>query len=249
MNGKIGEDLPTNGVESHHLASLGISSGSRSASLGNQLVSMLKKSVAIVLYALRPAIYDYYTCKGPLKPQRLRETAYLDGLRGLACFNVFFFHRGYVADQNIGWGTEGQHWELHRLPILRLWYAGGHFSVGLFFVMSGYVISLKALSLMHSSIAAENEAASAMKDSQLLAVLQKSLIKRWFRLFIPMFACSGIVATMFHAGFANYMEPLPTLQDELTIWAREAVRVSNGYGIGGQSQFEMWERFNPNSKY
>lgn len=247
MNGKLTDDDPTR-AHSPTRHSLSNATDSSTA-LPKHLLTVSRKFIAVVLSAFRPAIYDYLWYKTPLKPLRLRETAYLDGLRGLACINVFLFHRSYlIKNANFGWGANGENWELHRLPIIRLSYAGGHFSVGLFFAISGYVISLKALSIMHSKSSSDSESANAVKDGKLIGVLQRSLIKRWFRLFIPSLACSLIVAIMFHTGFFTYMEPRLNLSAELGEWWRNAIRVSNVYGLTGQSQFELWERFNPNSK-
>lgn len=248
MNAKSTEDTRSFTDSDRHALKAGQPTES-GTEVARQFLVVARKLVAVIFYALRPAVYDFFCSKAPLKPLRLRETAYLDGLRGLACLNVFFFHRSYfIENSNVGWGTNGANWQFYRLPIIRLFYAGGHFSVGLFFVISGYVISLKAMSIMHSKGPSEDETAVAIKDGRLMAVIQKSLIKRWFRLFIPSITCSLIVAIMFHTGFFSYMEPRVSLQLELREWWSESLRVTNGYGISGQSQFEIWERYNPNSQ-
>ncbi|RMX91027.1 hypothetical protein D0867_15129 [Hortaea werneckii] len=85
------------------------------------------------------AIFNY-----PERGISLRDTAWLDGLRGLAAFEVFIFH--YIdgwLDRTTPWG-HGEHMRSgwYYLPIFRTFYASGDAAVCLFFGISGYVLSL-----------------------------------------------------------------------------------------------------------
>lgn len=110
----------------------------------------------------------------------LRKTAWLDGLRGFAAFLVYIHHNQLWAHGNKGnlifenaFGYQGRRY-FGALPFVRLLFSGGHFSVAIFFVISGYVLSLKGLSLIQSGKtlnAAEN--------------IGSALFRRWIRLFMP----------------------------------------------------------------
>jgi peptidoglycan/LPS O-acetylase OafA/YrhL len=114
----------------------------------------------------------------PKKP--LRKTAWLDGLRGFAAFIVYIHHnqlwahgeKGNVVYEN-AYGFEGRRY-FAALPFVRLFYSGGHFAVGIFFVISGYVLSLKTLSLIQSG-----------KQLSAAETLGSALFRRWMRLYIP----------------------------------------------------------------
>ncbi|KAL2020953.1 hypothetical protein VTK56DRAFT_7840 [Thermocarpiscus australiensis] len=104
---------------------------------------------------------------------RLGPTSYLDGMRGLAALFVFFCHFSYtsflIAD---GWGYRGNN-HLLKLPFLRLFYSGPPM-VCVFFVISGYALSLKPLRLIHA------------RDPASLASAMSSLVfRRGIRLFLP----------------------------------------------------------------
>jgi peptidoglycan/LPS O-acetylase OafA/YrhL len=88
----------------------------------------------------------------PKKPPR--RTAWLDGLRGFAALIVYFHHNHLWAhgleDNKVfenGFGFEGRHY-FAALPFVRNFFSGGHMSVAIVFVISGYVLSVKTLSLI-----------------------------------------------------------------------------------------------------
>ncbi|KUJ23701.1 uncharacterized protein LY89DRAFT_950 [Mollisia scopiformis] len=118
---------------------------------------------------------------GPTKD--LHETAYLDGLRGYACYAVFFSHytTAYCNEVWHPYGEGGNHhfvqtYYIFQLPIIRLLY-NGQAAVTIFFVLSGYVLSYKPLKLIHS------------RDfEKLQGALGSAIFRRWFRLFLPVAA-------------------------------------------------------------
>lgn len=87
--------------------------------------------------------------------QKLRPTAYLDGLRGFAAFLVYWHHHQLWArplEQSkfleTAYGFEGQYY-FAALPGIRTFFYGGHFAVATFFVISGFVLSVMAMDLVH----------------------------------------------------------------------------------------------------
>ncbi|KAL2156600.1 hypothetical protein VTH82DRAFT_1345 [Thermothelomyces myriococcoides] len=135
---------------------------------------------------------------GGSSPERARPTAYLDGLRGFAAFLVYWHHHQLwahlppqVAAFESSFGFSGRHY-FATLPGIRILFHGGHFAVAVFFVISGYVLSAKPLSLIHAG-----------DQARLADSLASALFRRWFRLFLP------IICTTF-----VYM----TLQQALGIW-------------------------------
>ncbi|CZR56268.1 uncharacterized protein PAC_06156 [Phialocephala subalpina] len=121
--------------------------------------------------------------RGSESRKELHETAYLDGLRGYACYAVFFSHytTAYCNEVWHPYGEGGNHhfvqtYYIFQLPIIRLLF-NGQAAVTIFFVLSGYVLSYKPLKLMHS------------RDfEKLQGSLQSAIFRRWFRLFLPVLA-------------------------------------------------------------
>lgn len=77
-------------------------------------------------------------------------TAWLDGMRGIAAFLVYIRHFAAATHPDIqyGWGTNGEHRNFIHLPFLRLLTAGPAM-VALFFIISGYALSLGPLRAIH----------------------------------------------------------------------------------------------------
>jgi peptidoglycan/LPS O-acetylase OafA/YrhL len=81
----------------------------------------------------------------------LRATSALDGIRGLAALIVFIFHIlfAYTPLVEYGYGLDFANNRLIQLPFLRILYAG-HAMVAVFFVVGGYVMAIKPLTLIHA---------------------------------------------------------------------------------------------------
>src|ERR1700759_5309902 len=81
----------------------------------------------------------------------LKPTAALDGLRGLAAISVFFYHIlfSYTDSMEYGYGQSEKNHLFIQLPFVKLAYSG-HAMVTVFFVVGGYVMSIKPLKLIHS---------------------------------------------------------------------------------------------------
>ncbi|RDW85201.1 hypothetical protein BP6252_02791 [Coleophoma cylindrospora] len=148
------------------------------------------------LAALKPSFLG----RRHLKPRTLYPTSYLDGLRGVAALFVVFNH--YVAQYfpylSHGWGSgdgsnaaQGKNDRIIQLPILRTVYSG-RFMVTIFFVISGYVLSHKALGL-----ARRRDLAAVLQS------LSSSVFRRWLRLMLPALASTIIGLVLARTGLAH----------------------------------------------
>lgn len=135
-------------------------------------------------------------------PKKLHAIAHLDGLRGIACFCVFNFHflftytpkplygYGMVKEDDDNWWLH-HNWWLHQLPFIRLIYSG-RVMVNVFFVISGYVLSIKPLRLMRSR-----------SWDQLFHTLASAVFRRGFRLYMPTFIGTFFVMLAVQMGAFN----------------------------------------------
>lgn len=147
--------------------------------------------------------------------QPLRPTAYLDGLRGFAAFLVYIHHHQLWAhnlDDSIileSWfGYDGKYY-FAALPGIRTLFVGGHVAVAVFYVISGYVLTVKPLSLIHAG-----------EFLRLFDNLASAFFRRWFRLYIPLIVTTLVYVTSWHAlGYWNSAcEPKATFGEELWNW-------------------------------
>lgn len=186
--------------------------------------------------SLRPEFPSLLTRHGVQK-KPLRRTAWLDGLRGFAAFLVYIHHNQLWAhgfDGNrifeAGFGYEGKHY-FAAFPFIRLFFAGGHFAVAIFFVISGYVLAVKALGLIHKGqhLAAADAIGSA-------------LFRRWLRLFIPVMGVTLLWLTQRHIFniWVDHGEPLKSSYfEELLWWYRSFKNYSFVFLEGGSFDFSM----------
>ncbi|KAH7075097.1 acyltransferase family-domain-containing protein [Paraphoma chrysanthemicola] len=110
----------------------------------------------------------------------VRRTAWLDGLRGFAAFLVYLHHNQLWSHGGKGnrvyenaFGYEGQHY-FAALPFVRTFFSGGHYAVSIFFVISGYVLSVKSLGLIQKG-----------QTPSSADTVGSALFRRWLRLYIP----------------------------------------------------------------
>ncbi|RMD43257.1 hypothetical protein DV735_g1852, partial [Chaetothyriales sp. CBS 134920] len=108
------------------------------------------------------------------KPAKRNHLAALDGLRGLACLMVMHMHWSFaVTDSNKNGSPETNSKYLFHRPFFYLFWAGTS-HVNIFFVMSGYVLSVKCLHMLHQH-----------QGSQAYDVLASSILRRACRIFLP----------------------------------------------------------------
>ncbi|EME40100.1 hypothetical protein DOTSEDRAFT_91380 [Dothistroma septosporum NZE10] len=179
----------------------------------------------------------------PANTAKPRNTDFLTGLRGLAAFLVFFYHHlSWFYDPRddllfgYGAGPNGLR-SLFQLPFFRVFFTGGNAAVAIFFVLSGYVLSISPL--------------RKLRDGQLQKTytsLLSSTIRRPFRLFIPPVGFSLIFALWMQAPFGlapklGYPQPEANIFAELSRWVWEITRLINPFV--GHGQQDHWFVYNP----
>eukprot|EP01135_Chromosphaera_perkinsii_P001459 Nk52_evm9s172 gene=Nk52_evmTU9s172 len=120
---------------------------------------------------------------------------YLDGLRGMACLIVVIFHWILVIDARAmvaGWDYWGEYTPLY---ILR----NGPFSVFVFFVLSGFVLSLPIV----KGIKNGREASSPEAFKDVLIKIASQAVARVPRLCIPAIASYYLAYLQFATGLAS----------------------------------------------
>ncbi|KIW48948.1 uncharacterized protein PV06_01504 [Exophiala oligosperma] len=165
--------------------------------------------------------------------RELHQSAWLDGIRGVAAFFVFFSHAAEIRwnDLRHGWKHGGY---FLQWPIIRVFYEGSSM-VSVFFVVSGFAISYKALKL-----------AKAQEHGKIFDTLVSSTFRRGIRLYLP---CAAI--TLLRA-ITNYIRgtkgAAPTFWIMLWRWVKVVVsgvnplRLDKWYFNGSFRQLErvMW---------
>ncbi|KAI0022359.1 acyltransferase family-domain-containing protein [Xylariomycetidae sp. FL0641] len=148
----------------------------------------------------------------------LHETAYLDGVRGLASLLVYIHHQELWAHDSQystierAFGYRGRH-HLITLPLVRLLFNGGHFSTAVFFVLSGYTLSIRGLDLV------ESDARAKLADH-----LASAVFRRWLRLYIPVLVTTFVCMTAWHVlplRVPGLDQQQPTWTQEFWVWGRE----------------------------
>ncbi|KAF7194136.1 O-acetyltransferase PaAT-1 [Pseudocercospora fuligena] len=127
--------------------------------------------------------------------KKRRETAWLDGLRGIAAFLVVLHHvqpgviyLGNCYNTKIKIGKEVL-W-LHTpaaLPVIRLFFTGGSIAVEVFFFISGYVVPRRLVVLLHQG-----------RQAEFIDALNSAVIRRPARLFIPAMATTFLTVVFFY---------------------------------------------------
>lgn len=167
-------------------------------------------------------------------PEKVRRTAYLDGLRGFAALVVYWQHHvlwaHYDANTQLerGFGYEGQY-AFGTFHFVRTFFTGGHFAVATFFVISGYVLATKPLSLMQSGDYAK------LGDN-----LASALFRRWLRLYIPLIATTFIYMLCWHVFGDLWIQSAKkqgNLRDEIWHWYAEFKNFSFVFNMGGEPWF------------
>ncbi|KAF2672360.1 hypothetical protein BT63DRAFT_194531 [Microthyrium microscopicum] len=153
---------------------------------------------------------------GLRRTEKLRSTAYLDALRGVAAVIVVNHHHIYPITE---------------LPFINLWTLGKS-SVNVFFVISGYALSYSLLKKMRA------------RDSPgLLDTFASSMFRRWMRLYLSCFFATFLALILVRMGRLGYLHRFDYLHTQIFDWMRDCVRFSNpfvgprGYKIPGNGDY------------
>ncbi|KAK6212196.1 acyltransferase [Colletotrichum tabaci] len=190
-------------------------SGSGSQSKSKSIFARL----LALLFFLLPSFVQRRLRPNDFKHRRIYPTSWLDGLRGVASLIVFFCHftekhaawftaRAYgIPDENDNVASSPL-----QLPFVRVIYSGRPM-VHIFFVISGFVLSLKSL-----------KQARKRDYDGLHRTLSSSVFRRGFRLFLPTTASTFIIMVMIRLGWTG--SPLPTLWEQLVDWKNAVWRIT-----------------------
>ena len=164
----------------------------------------------------------------PSKITPARETAWLDGLRGVAAFLVMSYHFnlhwwGYHLEGPYGGlGPYGNKWHIWRLPFIRIVMCAGHAQVSIFFVLSGFVLSWNPLSTVRSG-----------NGDKLAQSLGSAITRRWLRLYLPCFAIIFGECLEYWNGLGGDFngEPEPNLLMQIWHFVKATERWSNPFKL------------------
>ena len=141
--------------------------------------------------------------------RKLHVTSYLDGLRGTAAFIVFLHHgtQAFLPSLRPGWASSPDSLNLLALPIIRVIYSGGAM-VSIFFVISGYVLSIRPLQLAAkagrekiSQTCGPGQDQGKSELDAAYANIASAAFRRGPRLFIPCLVSTLLTAIIGQLGF------------------------------------------------
>lgn len=178
----------------------------------------------------------------PASQEKLRPTAWLDGLRGFAAFLVYWHHNNLWVHEMTGqnsifenaFGYDGKYYMASFHGIRHL-FSGGHYAVSTFFVISGYVLSLKPLGLIQAG-----------EYLQLQDNLASALFRRWIRLFFPLIITVFLYATAWHVFgiWVHGAEQQGSWRDEMWVFYHEFKNFSFVFKEGGKPwlsySYHLW---------
>lgn len=176
----------------------------RTSRLSGLLLQLKALAIPFLLFLL-PSFISSHIRRGksaPSRPRSLtpRPTAYLDGIRGVAAFFVFLSHYSgtWSLQPSYGYGSvpnpdDPIDFELNpaspnnflvQLPFIRIILCG-RACVTLFFVISGYVLSIKPLTTIYKG--QHDKAADGLAGA---------IFRRFPRLYFPIFLITGLIAVL-----------------------------------------------------
>ncbi|KAH6668217.1 acyltransferase family-domain-containing protein [Halenospora varia] len=210
------------------------SSDSEKQSQNPHITTYIFSIIQYLADVLRPAITIRSRSNSNPRKQ-LRGTAYLDGLRGFAALLVYWMHHQLWPLREVptgrllenGYGYDGKHY-FAALPFIRTFFTGGHFAVSVFFIISGYVLSLKPLTLIY-----------AQDFSKLNENLSSALFRRWIRLHVPIILVTFGYMASWHIFGIWVLSPKQqgSFREEFWNWYIEFKNFSFIFRTGGEAWF------------
>ncbi|KAK7955987.1 uncharacterized protein PG986_005209 [Apiospora aurea] len=180
------------------------------------------------------------------------STAWLDGLRGWAAFSVCLAHMSVYTHPRIElcYGAliapspDSGHPSLRNatpaaVPVLRLFWSGGHFAVMIFFVISGYVLTKRPITIL-SQQSSPQKSANEDPKTAFINALHSALLRRPLRLLLPVALSTLLFATSWHVFdlATPWPEHQPTLAAELWNWARDLLKF--GYFFRNRALYTLY---------
>lgn len=199
------------------------------------IIALLRK----LGYCFVPQLIRTHLFDEPAPKSKEFSTTYLNGLRGLAALKVFTFHYFMVFTDatHIPYGASPRYTYFTELPYIRYFWTG--FTSHIFFGLAGYLTCQRLFILLD-----KNDQASQAK---VLLNISGSLFRRAFRLYLPVFLITLIMATYIHLGFYEHNRSLllnwgrlfpgdwnetkpdmfETWYEQLSFWASEMYQLCN----------------------
>ncbi|KAF3931163.1 hypothetical protein ABW19_dt0200367 [Dactylella cylindrospora] len=184
----------------------------------------------ILMYLLPSFIAGHITPTNHQRSGKLSPTAWLDGLRGLACFIVVVYHSTYIyfaSQEAVYDGVKNTNFL--QLPIVKLIHSGPPM-VKIFYIISGFALTCKAVSLTRVS--------GPIDTQSLLGNLSSSIWKRYLRLYLPCAASFILCALMVSVGM---FEVLPKGRRPRWIRGKVEPRPPMEAGVLSQLRFSFWD--------
>ncbi|KAM3420414.1 hypothetical protein BST61_g3688 [Cercospora zeina] len=141
----------------------------------DRLSSLLTAHLSQLPHALVPEVFQSSSPSTTAALKRHSDTAWLDGLRGVAALMVVLQHEQAMVYMGHAFCY---HWPEQispaSWPILRLAFSGGSFAVVVFFVISGYVVPRRLLRHLQEN-----------RQAEFIEALNSAVIRRHGRLLMP----------------------------------------------------------------
>nr|POE90668.1 hypothetical protein CFP56_60281 [Quercus suber] len=167
--------------------------------------------VGSILKTLKPDLFSGRKTSA----QRPGPTAWLDGLRGCAALSVCIMHLLVYTHQNMELCHGPDSPTYLNLPIIRVFFMGGHFAVMIFFTISGYVLPRRLISLLHEG-----------RKEDFVEALNSAVVRRPGRLFIPVILSTLTLAFVWHIFSipTNFPEHQSNIFLELMTWWKDMMK-------------------------
>lgn len=161
-------------------------------------IRQIQHTIYAIFMALLPSFIAQFF-KSDRTPRKLHPTSFLDGLRGCAAFIVSYFHFIGATERWLlpSYGLNGDEMGSNflQLPFIRVLF-NGRVMVHIFMVISGYVLSCKAIKLVRSN-----------RQSEADDVVISLIFRRPLRLFLPCIAGLVLVDAEAWLGWQNWQAP------------------------------------------